>query len=310
MIAVIAFGGNALLRPEDRGTQEEQLARADTAARWFVPLLDKGYCLVIVHGNGPQVGNLMIQMEAASNQIPPSPVHMCDAMTEGSMGYLLEQSIHNALLKEGKKVRSTTLLTPVVVSSADPAFQKPTKPVGPYYTKFRAHQLMEDMDWQMVEDAGRGWRKVVPSPRPSRVLNIDVIRRNLKDLDVVVAGGGGGIPVVLKPDGTWEGVEAVIDKDYTASFIARELKADLFIILTGVPRVCEHFGTPRERPLSRLSVNEARKMLDSGQFPPGSMGPKIRAAIQFVEQAKTSVLITSSESLMEAMEGKDGTYIV
>lgn len=299
-----------MLRPEDKGTHLDQLARAEEAARLLEPLLAKGYHLVVVHGNGPQVGNILIQMEAASNQIPPSPLDVCDAMTEGSMGYLLELAIHNTFLKAGRYVRVSTVLTPVAVSGDDPAFRHPTKPVGPFYTMFRAHQLMKEMGWQMVEDSGRGWRKVVPSPKPREVMNMDVIRQSLKTQDVIIAGGGGGIPVILEPDGSWKGTEAVIDKDYTASLIARELCADLFIILTGVPRVYDHFGTPQERPLDRINLAKARTMIEEGQFPPGSMGPKIQSAIQFVEATEREVLITSAEALTEAMKGESGTYIV
>jgi carbamate kinase len=307
MIAVIAFGGNALLRPEDNGTVTEQLHRANDAALWLVPLTHQGYKLAVVHGNGPQVGNLAIQMEEAATKIPPLPIDVCDAMTEGSMGYLLETAIQNQFKKMGRQVRMATILTPVQVDADDPGFKNPTKPIGPYYTKFRAEQLSKEFHWTLKEDAGRGWRKVVPSPKPQRVLNMDLVRDILKVRDVVVAGGGGGIPVTVDRDGSWKGVEAVIDKDYTASLIAQELNADLFIILTGVAR---DWGQPTQKFYSQLTLSEAKALMAEGQFPAGSMGPKIDAALQFVEATNKPVLITDSQTLAMALEHKSGTYIV
>lgn len=310
MLALIAFGGNALLRPEDRGTLEEQLLRAENTAKMLIPLIKKGYRLVVVHGNGPQVGNLMEQMEAAASRIPPLPLDVCDAMTEGSMGYMLEQALHNVFTSNSMRLSVATMLTLVRVDEEDPAFQHPTKPVGPFYTRYRAEQLMQQHQWKMVEDAGRGWRKVVPSPRPKEILNMVTIQRCIQFLDVLITGGGGGIPVVQKGSKKWVGVEAVIDKDYTASLLAQALEVDLFIILTGVPQVYKDFGTPREKPLEKLTTSEAAFLLEQGQFPKGSMGPKIQAAIEFTQKTKKPVLITDSSTLEEALEGKNGTYIV
>lgn len=310
MIAVIAFGGNALLRPEDQGKIEEQLQRAYDAALWLVPLTNQGYKLVVVHGNGPQVGNLMLQMEEAATKIPPLPVDVCDAMTEGSMGYLLELALRNQFRKMGKNLKIATILTPVLVDKDDPGFGNPTKPIGPFYTRFRAEQLSKEYGWVIKDDAGRGWRKVVPSPKPIKILNIDLIKEMLQSRDIIIAGGGGGIPVILKENGSLKGVEAVIDKDYTASLIAKELDADLFIILTGISRVARDFGKETQEFLPKITVEEAKKMLQEGQFPPGSMGPKIEAAISFVEKTGKRVLITDSSTLAEALEGKNGTYIV
>jgi len=310
MIAVIAFGGNALLRPEDQGRVEEQIQRAYDTALWLVPLTNQGFKLVVVHGNGPQVGNLMLQMEEAATKIPPLPVDVCDAMTEGSMGYLLELALRNQFKKMGRSLRIATVLTPVLVDKDDPGFKNPTKPIGPFYTKFRAEQLSKEYGWIIKEDAGRGWRKVVPSPKPIKILNIDLIKEMLTLRDILIAGGGGGIPVIMKENGSLKGIEAVIDKDYTASLIARELDADLFIILTGVSKVARDFGKPTQEFLSKITVEEAKKMLEEGQFPPGSMGPKIDAAISFVESTGKKVLITDSSTLAEALEGKNGTYIV
>jgi len=309
-VAVIAFGGNALLRPQDHGTQEEQFTLAWKATRWLAEIIHRGYELAIVHGNGPQVGNIMIQVEEAITKIPPQTLDVCVAQTEGSIGYMLQNQLRNRLLEEQIEKPVVTVLTEVVVSKDDPAFENPSKPVGPYFTAYRANQLMQEQGWIMVEDAGRGWRKVVPSPVPQRILDVDVVKRLIEVGAVVIACGGGGIPVYQDVGGYYRGVEAVIDKDYSASILARELAADLFIILTQVPQVAENYGRPNQRWLSQLPVSKAKEMLEAHQFPPGSMGPKIRAALQFVEATGKEVLITDAEHLKDALARKAGTFIV
>lgn len=309
-VAVIAFGGNALLRPQDHGTQEEQFTLAWKATRWLVEIIHRGFELVIVHGNGPQVGNIMIQVEEAITKIPPQSLEICVAQTEGSMGFMLQNQLRNRLNEEqlGKEV--VTVLTEVEVARDDPAFESPTKPVGPYFTAYRANLLMQEQGWQMVEDAGRGWRKVVPSPRPVRILDAAAVKRLVQGGAVVVAAGGGGIPVYRDVGGYYRGVEAVIDKDYTASLLAQELDADLFIILTQVPQVAENYGRPNQRWLDALTVSRAKEMLEHNQFPPGSMGPKIRAAVAFVEKTGKEVLITDAEHLKDALARTSGTFVV
>jgi carbamate kinase len=309
-LAVVAFGGNALLRPEDRGTQEEQIARAKQAARWLAEIVRHGYKLIVVHGNGPQVGNILIQAEEASTKIPPQSLDVCVAQTEGSIGFMLQQAMRNRLESIGLGGEVATILTEVEVDVNDTAFKRPTKPIGPFFTRYRAEALERDLGWTMREDAGRGWRHVVPSPRPLRILNIKTIDRMLDSAAVVIAAGGGGIPVVKGRDGQWRGIEAVIDKDFASALVAAELKADVFIILTGVPKVAVDFGKPTQQYLDRITVAEAEKHLADGQFPAGSMGPKIESAIQFVKAAGRQVLITDVEVLREALEGKDGTVIV
>src|SRR5438034_7327659 len=306
---VVAFGGNALLRPEDRGTHEEQIARAKQAARWLAELVVRGYHVIVVHGNGPQVGNILIQAEEASTKVPPQSLDVAVAQTEGSMGFLLQQAIRNRLESIGSGGQVATVLTEVEVDANDPAFKRPTKPIGPFFTRYRAEALERDLGWTMREDAGRGWRHVVPSPRPLRILNTGVITHMLEDARVVIAAGGGGIPVVRGRDGQWRGVEAVIDKDYASALLAIELHADLYVVLTGVPKVAIDFGKPTQRPLDRVTVEEAQRYLSEGQFPPGSMGPKIEAAIQFVRGSGKSVLITDVEHLRDALEGREGTVI-
>ncbi|HEK84790.1 MAG: carbamate kinase [Candidatus Saccharicenans sp.] len=309
-IALIAFGGNALLPEDQKGLQEEQMRNAQKAAEMMVQIIKKGYELIVVHGNGPQVGNLLIQMEEASNKVPPFSLDVCDAMTEGSMGFMLEKAIINELRRNSIDKDVATVITQVVVDKDDPAFQKPTKPVGPFYPKFRAQQLRRQKKWTMVEDAGRGYRKVVPSPKPIDIVPKWIIRDLVMSGRVVIAAGGGGIPVILNSRGLYEGVEAVIDKDYASSLLAREVGAELFIILTGIPRVYYNFGQPDQKPLSVITVEEAKKYLAEGQFPAGSMGPKIKAAIEYIEAGGKEVLITSASHLRAALINRSGTRIV
>jgi carbamate kinase len=308
-LAVVAFGGNALLKPEDRGTQEEQIARAKQAARWLAEIVRHGYKLLVVHGNGPQVGNILVQAEEASTKIPPQSLDVCVAQTEGSMGFMLQQAIRNRLESIGVGGEVAAVLTEVEVDPNDPAFKRPTKPIGPFFTRYRAEALERDLGWTMREDSGRGWRHVVPSPRPLRILNMKTISRMVGEASVVIAAGGGGIPVVRGRDGQWRGIEAVIDKDYASALLAGELRADLFIILTSVKKVAIDFGKPSQHDVDRLTVADAQKHLASGQFPAGSMGPKIEASIQFVHATGREVIITDVDHLRDALEGREGTVI-
>lgn len=308
-LAVVAFGGNALLRPEDRGTQVEQIARAKQAARWLAEIVRHDYRLIVVHGNGPQVGNILVQAEEASTKIPPQSLDVAVAQTEGSIGFMLQQAIRNRLESIGLTGDVPTLLTEIEVDPNDPAFKRPTKPIGPFFTRYRAEALERDLGWTMREDSGRGWRHVVPSPRPVRILNVATIAHLLDAAPVVIAAGGGGIPVVRGRDGQWRGIDAVIDKDFASSRLASDLNADLFIILTGVAKVAIDFGKPTQKTIDRMTVAEADRYLAEGHFPAGSMGPKIEAASQFVRQSGKSVLITDVEHVREALDGKDGTYL-
>ena len=309
-LALIAFGGNALLPENQRGLQEEQMRNAQTAAQLMVHIVKKGFELIIVHGNGPQVGNILIQMEEAVTKIPPFSLETCDAMTEGSMGYMLEKAIINELRRNSIDKEVATLISQVIVDPEDPAFQNPTKPVGPFYTKYRAQMLAREKKWTMVEDAGRGYRKVVPSPKPIDVVPKWIIRDLVRDGKIVIAAGGGGIPVIITSRGLFQGVEAVIDKDYAASLLAREVGVDLFIILTGTDRVYLNFGKPDQKECPVLTVDEAEQHLKQGQFPAGSMGPKIRAAIEYIRNGGREVLITSAAHLKAALLNRSGTKIV
>ena len=308
-IALIAFGGNAILPDNRRGLQSEQMKNAQKAARLMTHVVKKGYDLIIVHGNGPQVGNLLIQMEESINKVPPFSLEICDAMTEGSMGFMLEKAIINELRKHSIDKEVVTLITQVVVDKEDPAFNSPSKPVGPFYSKYRAAMLKRQKKWRMIEDAGRGYRKVVPSPKPIDVVSKWVIRDLVHAGKIVIAAGGGGIPIIINGNGLFQGVEAVIDKDFAASLIAREVKADLFIILTNVPRVCLNYGEPDEKPIPEMTVEEAKEYLAQGHFPPGSMGPKIEAAIEYIQGGGEEVLITSTSHLKASLINRSGTKI-
>jgi carbamate kinase len=309
-LALIAFGGNALLPENQGGVQDEQMKNAEKAAELMVHIVRKGYELIIVHGNGPQVGNLLIQQEEAVTKVPPYTLDVCDAMTEGSMGFMLERAITNELRRHSIDKDVITLVTQVLVDRNDSAFENPTKPVGPFYTKYRAQQLAREKKWIMVEDAGRGYRKVVPSPKPIDIVPKWIISDLVRAGRIVIAAGGGGIPVILNGRGLFEGVEAVIDKDYAASLIAREVKVDLFIILTGTERVYLDFGKPEQKDMPVMTIEEAQVHLDGGQFPPGSMGPKIRAAVEYIKAGGKEVLITDANHLKAALINRSGTRIV
>lgn len=309
-LAVVAFGGNALLEADDEGTVAEQLQRAESAAGWLAQLVARGWRLLIVHGNGPQVGQAMIQMEAAVDKVPPGTLDLAVAETQGSMGYLLDLALRNRFTEESMAAQPACLLSIVVVDVDDPGFRNPSKPVGPHFGEESARVFREEYGWLMREEsAGKGWRKMVPSPRPLEMLGLDSVRELLEGNRVVVAGGGGGIPVV-RENGRLRGVEAVIDKDRTASLLARELGADLFLILTNVPRVKKNYGTEREEELPEIPLAEARRLLEEGQFPAGSMGPKMESAIDFVAATGRRVVITDIGNVHGAVDGEAGTAIV
>jgi len=302
MRVVVAIGGNALIEASDDGSWERQLERARTIAAEVVALRAAGHELVLTHGNGPQVGALMLQHELGQGEVPALPLDALTAMTQGQIGYLLETAIGQV----DAAVPTAALLTRVVVDPKDPAFRSPTKPVGPFYEAGEAGRLAAERRWHVAADAGRGWRRVVPSPRPLRVLGADHARALLERGVVVIAAGGGGIPVA--PDG--RGVQGVVDKDRGSAELAVATDADLLVLLTGVPRVAVDFGTRWERELSRITVAEAVRGIEEGEFPAGSMGPKIESARRFVEGGRGRAVITTAGRLAAAVEGQDGTWVV
>ncbi|MCB1042254.1 MAG: carbamate kinase [Acidobacteria bacterium] len=308
--ALIAFGGNALIKSNEIGLQGQQIENAKEAAEMIVRLVSQGVLPVIVHGNGPQVGNILIQQEEASNRVPPYTMDICGAQSQGSMGYILQRCIENLLHLKRIDTKVVTVLSEVIVDGADPAFQNPTKPVGPFYEAFRAHQLENEKGWVMKEDSGRGWRRLVPSPLPIEIQQMDVIETLVSQGFITIACGGGGVPVIRDSNGYLIGVEAVIDKDRTSALLAHNLNVETFVVLTGVEKVALNFGKPDQVWLDILTVSEARKHLAEGQFPPGSMGPKIDAAIQYIDSGGQSVLITTPEALLTKEFDKVGTRIL
>jgi len=309
-LAVVALGGNALIRPGERGEISRQREHVRESVRHLPLLLDRGYRLLITHGNGPAVGHLLLQNEAAKGEVPPLPLDVCDADSEGGIGYLIQQALCNVLAAQGKVRPVASLVTQIVVEKEDPAFLRPDKPVGPFYDAAAANELVRLKGWTVRQDAGRGYRRVVASPSPREIVEAEAISILLDKGAVVIAGGGGGIPVVHDPSGRLEGVEAVIDKDRTAALLARRFEARLLVILTAEEKVFKGYGTPRQVPLETLTVAEAKRLADQGEFPPGSMGPKIEAAVEFLESGGEEVIITLPETLQHALEGRTGTRII
>jgi carbamate kinase len=305
---VLAIGGNALA-PSGLGVFSDQEDRARTVADTALAMLSAGARLLVVHGNGPQVGALAMAQEAVAREVPPQPLFALGAMTQGQLGYLLAQAIGDALAAAGRPRAVAAVMTQVVVRSDDPAFSRPTKPIGPFFSEGRARRLADARGWHVAEDSGRGWRRVVASPEPVEVVEAQEIQSLLDAGEVVVACGGGGVPVTRAGD-SLSGVDAVIDKDLAASLIGRLVGATSLLLLTGVERVLLDFGTPRQRPVDTLTLDEARAHLADGQFPDGSMGPKVEAAIQFVEAGGRDAVITSLDRAADALAGSAGTRIV
>jgi len=306
---LIALGGNAIQRPGQRGTVEEQIANIRLSLDGIVAALGAGWSLVLTHGNGPQVGQMLLMVEAARGQVPELPLGVCVADTEGALGYLIQQALLNRLRHERQPAAVVTIVTQVVVDRADPAFARPTKPVGSFLSREEAESFRRERGWTVADDAGRGFRRVVPSPRPLAIVEAEAIRRILDVGVVVIAAGGGGVPVVEEADGSLSGVDAVIDKDLASAILARAVGAQRLVMLTGEPFVFLDYGKPSQLPLPRLSLEEARRYLREGQFPPGSMGPKIEAALDFLAGGGEEALITSIEGFTDALQGKIGTRI-
>ena len=309
---VIALGGNAILQRGQKGTYEEQMANVMKTAKQIVDIiLDGDYEVVITHGNGPQVGALLLHMDAgqAAHGIPAQPMDVAGAMTQGQIGYMIQQAIRNELKRRGIEKPVATIVTQTIVDKNDPAFQHPSKPVGPFYDEETAKKLAKEKGWVVIEDSGRGWRRVVPSPDPMGHVEAPVIVDLVEKGFIVIASGGGGVPVI-EEDGQLKGVEAVIDKDLAGERLAEEVKADIFMILTDVNGAAVNFGKPDERWLGKVTVEELKKYYEEGHFKKGSMGPKVLAAIRFVEWGGERAVIAALDRAVEALEGKTGTQVI
>jgi carbamate kinase len=308
--AVIALGGNAIIKEGQEGNIYQQFANTRESLAGIVELIRLGYNIIITHGNGPQVGNYLIRVESAAHKVPRVPLGVCVAGTEGDMGYMIEQSLQNRLHREGIDRQVVTILTQVLVNQNDPAMQNPAKFVGPFLKEKDLPRLREETDWVIKEDPGRGYRRVVPSPIPLAVVESVVIKKLVKDGIIVIACGGGGIPVYYMDGYILEGVDAVIDKDRASAVLATEVGAEIFVMLTGENAVYLNYKTPVQVTLSRFNISQAKEYLVAGHFPAGSMGPKIEAAIQFLEAGGKKVIITSPELVVQALEGKAGSRII
>jgi len=308
MKVTIALGGNALIRAKEKGTAEEQRNNVKMACNELVKII-KEHDVIITHGNGPQVGNLQIQNDNARNAVPPMPLYVCVAMTQGQIGFMLQQQLNNKLVEEGVNRQVVTLVTQLVVDKNDPAFDNPTKPIGPFYTEEEAREFMKEKKGLWVEDSGRGWRKVVPSPQPINIVEQETIKDLVEQGLIIIAGGGGGIPVI-KENGNYVGIEAVIDKDLGGELLARLTGSDLLLILTDVSNVALNYKKPGEKMLTSVTIEEIKQYEKEGHFKAGSMGPKVKAALNFLECGGKKAIITSLEEAYGAINGYSGTHIV
>ncbi len=308
--AVVAVGGNSLIKPGEKGTFEEQYNAVVDTVENVIKLIHEGFRVVITHGNGPQVGNILIQSEAAKNIVPTIPMDIAGAFTQGGLGYMISQVIKNHLVEHKYNTDVATIVTQVLVDKNDPAFKNPTKPVGPFYkTREELNDKIEKEGWVVIEDAGRGFRRVVASPKPLDILEKKVIKDLIENDVIVIAVGGGGIPVV-NDNGKFKGVAAVIDKDFASSLLATEIKADYFIISTGVEKVAINFNKPDMKLIDKMNIKECEQYISEGHFAKGSMLPKIEASMKFLENGGKNVIITSPEKIFDAVNGKTGTHII
>jgi carbamate kinase len=307
---VIAIGGNSLIKDEKHRSVQDQYAAVVETAHHIADLVARGFRVVITHGNGPQVGFILLRSEYSRGLLHEVPLDSIGADTQGAIGYQIQQAMQNEFHQRGLKQTVATVVTQALVDRNDPAFQKPTKPIGQFYKKEEADDRIRVEKWTMVEDAGRGWRRVVASPKPKRIIEADAIKHLVADGCIVVAAGGGGIPVVEDEHGNLRGAAAVIDKDLASAVLAKEIEADMLVISTAVEKVYLNFGKPDQTALDRMTIAEAKQYMADGHFKPGSMLPKIQACIQFIENGGTEALVTCPQRLPAALDGKTGTRIV
>jgi carbamate kinase len=309
-LAVVAVGGNALIKDKNHQTVPDQYQAAAETMKHIANMITAGWDVVVTHGNGPQVGFILRRSELATHELHEVPLDYCGADTQGAIGYMFQQALHNEFRLRGINKQAATVVTQTIVDRNDPAFENPTKPIGSFMDEAAAREKMAKEGWTMVEDAGRGWRRVVPSPIPQTIVEADAIRSLIDHGFVVVAVGGGGIPVMQLENGTLTGVEAVIDKDFGPAILASMINADLFLISTAVEKVAINFNKPDQKWLDTMTVAEARKYLAEGQFAKGSMQPKIEAILKFMDKGGKKALITDPEHIKDALEGKTGTWIL
>ncbi len=309
-MVLVALGGNALIVPGETPDIATQEKNADKIVDQLMVLVERDFNLVVSHGNGPQVGNLLLRSEKSVDVLPRMPLDLLVAETEGSMGYMLQLAFLNNIRTSELRRYVVTFITQVIVAPNDPAFGRPRKPIGMHYPEAEAKRLREKYGWEMKPDGEAGWRRVVPSPRPLKIVQRHTIRHSASEGNIVIAAGGGGIPIMVNKDGRYEGIEAVIDKDLTSSMLASEIKADMLIILMQEPQVYVDFGTPQQRPLQKITASELTDYLAEGHFPAGNIGPKVDAAIQFVQRGGRRAIITSADRLADALDGRDGTTIL
>jgi carbamate kinase len=305
---LLAIGGNSLIRAGEKGSIAEQVANAGRTAVEIVGLCRAGYRIVLTHGNGPQVGAALLRSERGASQVPGHSLDVCDASTQGEIGYILQQALESELKVAGLHIPVVTVVTQSVVSADDPAMQHPTKPIGPFYSRADAEVRKRQFGWQIVEDASRGYRRVVPSPEPIEIVELEVIHDLVENGVLVIACGGGGIPVIWK-DGKLQGVEAVIDKDRASALLASQLGIELFVISTDTDYVYLDYKKPAQRPLKQVAAIELRQYLEAGHFPPGNMGPKIESVLRFLDTGGKEAIITSCENLRNAVAGSAGTHV-
>jgi carbamate kinase len=308
-VAVVAVGGNSLIKAKGQHTINDQFDAAKETMGHIAAMIEAGWNVVITHGNGPQVGFILRRSELAAHELHPVPLDYCGADTQGAIGYMFQKALRNHFEKMGIDKQAATVISQVEVDSNDPAFESPSKPIGSFLDEETAKERMAEGQ-AFVEDAGRGWRRVVPSPKPKRVVELDAIKSLIDDGFIVIAVGGGGIPVVEKPNGSLIGIEAVIDKDFASSLMANNLNADLLLISTAVEQVAINFNKPDQQWLDQMTVAEAKQYIDEGHFAPGSMLPKVQACIQFIENGGEKALITDPPNIPRALAGETGTWIV